>query len=160
MSAVWAGAGGGAAGGFFGCAMAGDAKRERAERRHAEARRHAALSGRRNSAAARTIAAAIARGSRHSQSPSATKSAPAFTSGAISSMRSGIGDARYFEHLRPPGDALFDRLQARPFAGGVRLAEHHIVGASLRGEHGVVAGDQAADADDAVRLEAFDRFVE
>ena len=47
--------------------------------------RHAAFSGRRNCAAARTIVSAIAAGSRHSQSPSATKSAPAFTSGATSS---------------------------------------------------------------------------
>ena len=60
---------------------------ERTQRndRAAPPRRHAALSGRRRCPAARAIVSTIACGSRHSQSPSATKSAPAFASGATSS---------------------------------------------------------------------------
>ncbi len=63
-------------------------ERDDAERydREAPRGRHAAVSGRRNSSALRTIVAATSRGSRQSQSPSATKSAPAFTSGTISSI--------------------------------------------------------------------------
>ena len=39
-------------------------------------------------------------------------------------------------------------------AGGIRLAEHDVVGAGLGGHHGVVAAGKAADAGDALGLES------
>ena len=41
--------------------------------------------------------------------------------------------------------------------GGLGLAEHHVVGAALGREHGVVPRVQAAAAGDARRLQPFDR---
>ncbi len=68
----------------------------------------------------------------------------------------GKADAGNLEHLRPPGDPLDDRVECRPPAV-CGLAEHHVVGAALGRDHGVVPRLQPAAARDALGLEAFDR---
>ena len=72
----------------------------------------------------------------------------------------GKSDAGNREQLRPPFDALDDRLERRAPAARLRLAEHHVVRAAFAGGHGVVAALQAAAAGDARGLEAFDRRQE
>ena len=56
-----------------------------------------------------------------------------------------IGDARQIEDLRPPGNAFADLgkivLLSRP-------AEHQIIRPRLAGAHRIIAGFEAADADD------------
>ena len=74
--------------------------------------------------------------------------------------RAGITDARQFEHLRPPGDALLDRGEGWPRTGRVGLAEHDVIGAGLGRDHGVVAGRKPAGAGDALRFEARQRVIE
>ena len=71
--------------------------------------------------------------------------------------RGGKADAGDFEQLRPPGDALDDRVEGAAAAGGVRLAEHDVVGAGFGGEHGVVPGREPAAAGDARGLERGER---
>ena len=67
--------------------------------------------------------------------------------------RGGKSDAGDFEQFRPPRHTLGDGVEGGPAAGGVRLAEHDVVGASFGGEHGVVPGRESAAAGDARGLE-------
>ena len=64
------------------------------------------------------------------------------------------------KHLGPPGDTFLDRFESRSHARGVRFAEHHVVGALLGREHGIMPCRQSAGARDALRLEVGKRFAE
>jgi hypothetical protein len=71
-------------------------------------------------------------------------------------QRLAVTHAGDLEHVRPPADALFYGRERRALSGRVRLAEHHVVGTLLGGEHGIVPASQAANTHDALRLERFE----
>ena len=70
-------------------------------------------------------------------------------------MTSRIAHARDFEDFSPPADALFYGRESRAFSGRIRLAEHHVVGALLGGEHRVVPAGKPARTRDAFGFERF-----
>ncbi len=72
----------------------------------------------------------------------------------------GIGDAGYLEHLGPPFDPVDHGVEGRATAGGIRFAEHHVIGAGFARLHRLVAGVEPARAGDVLRLEPRHRLLE
>src|SRR5262245_64380915 len=66
-------------------------------------------------------------------------------------------NAGNLEQLRPPRHSFDYRIERRTVLALVGVAEHHVVSASLRSQHGIMAGLQAAATGDARRLERAER---
>ena len=150
--AVADGAGRGGVVAGLGCAA--PAALERHRQRKDKARHHGTSSRGISRAAMSAIAAAGPRGSSHSAPPIATKSAPALPSGPTSSgvaakATQGISNTSAHHSIRSRIASNDGRC-----AGGVGLAEHHVVGAAFGCQHRVVSRVQAAAAGDARGLES------
>ncbi len=90
----------------------------------------------------------------------AMKSAPALARRRAASTDSPYathGVSNISAHQRTRSSEEFERHRRR---GGARLAKHHVIGPLLACGHRVVPGSEGADADNPLRLQAVERFVE
>ena len=69
----------------------------------------------------------------------------------------GIAHAWLLEYFGPPRNTFLDGVEWRAAAQAIGLAEHHVIGASLACEHGIMTAVQAAGAGDALGFERADR---